>query len=124
MTMIRSDGLQEVVNAAVEPGHSSSFDRNFGGTLNRIIGTCTGTSQYQIAASPCVFAGVEMSSGAATVVTAYDATSASSNPFWSRSLSTATGDGPVNGPVLCQTGLFLTFSTTSYLARVLGIAST
>lgn len=124
MTMIRSDGRQEVVDAGVAPGQSSSYDRNWGGALNRVIATCTGTSQYQITAGPCVFSGVEMSSGAATIVTAYDATSASSNPFWSRSLSTATGDGPANGPVLVQTGLFLTFSTTTYTARVLGIPST
>lgn len=126
MTMIRSDGRQAVVNEAVEPGHSSAYDRTFGGSLNRIIGTCTGTSGYQIATGPCVFAGVELSSGAATVVSAYDAgaTAASSNPFWSRSLSTAAGDGPANGPVLCANGLFLAFSTTTYSAKVLGITST
>jgi hypothetical protein len=122
MTMIRSDGLQEVVNAGVEPGHSSTFDRNFGGTRNHIIGTCTGSSQYQIAAGPCIFAGVEISSGAATI-SAFNATDGSSQPFWSRALTTQSGGEPVGGPVWVDK-LFITLSTTTCFARILGIAST
>ena len=120
--MIRSDGRQEVVDAGVAPGQSSSYDRHWGGTLNRIIGTCTGTSQYQITTGPCVFAGVEISSGAATI-SAFNATDGSSQPFWSRALTTAGGDGPSGGPLWVDK-LFITLSTTTCYARILGITST
>lgn len=117
-----TDGVAKVADLGVHPGEDSSFNRSWGGPLAQVL-ALTVQSSLQIAAGPAVFTGIECSSGASITLSVYNATSSTGTPFFSRVMTTNTGQAPL-APIYCANGIWVTPSSTAATFSILGIPST